>query len=501
MMVFFKERDHEQPSLSLILPHLYLGAETDVTLECLSSREISYVLSVSRCSPQPTFLPCSQYLRIPIDDSLRDDLLAWIPEALKFIDGAINSGHSVLVHCAAGISRSPALAVAYIMYHLGMDLDHAYRFVKERRPTISPNFNFLGQLQHFQGTLIQKTSSGNNIVLPVKYLDTCPQPTTKNYNSPVPLSASQSMSFQNNHVIKGCTEPERVNTEHSYYAVEEEEQRSHSNATLNCPETAQQKQWHPAHPTLSLSSHLRTLALTHNQNQKEVQTTCKDSAPVLFAPAHPMSTSTQLQTTSSFTSLSEKRKSLTLSLSPVTSAYPASNQKLPKSSNNCNGQARSTNTTSMVHRRETVTPGGVKTHRHLSAAHSDLETRKANSQNKAKGRIDGRVQGNKAFGCAYRGEEEPCKVQKQGRDHISGKALDRCSAVKSQHNVVATQQVAPETKLTTSGVEAEESYREHEILLSPVNLTVNKLLGWGERILLGLFLAPRIKMGQTALPH
>lgn len=115
------------------------------------------MLSVSRCSPQPTFLPNSQYLRIPIDDSLRDDLLPWIPQALRFIgkyivlqlrlaelvhalhllcltlvlclvlDGAMSLGCSVLVHCAAGISRSPALAVAYIMYRLGMDLDHAYR--------------------------------------------------------------------------------------------------------------------------------------------------------------------------------------------------------------------------------------------------------------------------------------------------------------------------------------------------------------------------------------
>lgn len=34
----------------------------------------------------------------------------------------------MLVHCAAGISRSPALAVAYIMYSLEMDLDHAYRY-------------------------------------------------------------------------------------------------------------------------------------------------------------------------------------------------------------------------------------------------------------------------------------------------------------------------------------------------------------------------------------
>lgn len=43
------------------------------------------------------------------------------------LDGAMSAGCSVLVHCAAGISRSPALAVAYVMYSLKMDLDHAYR--------------------------------------------------------------------------------------------------------------------------------------------------------------------------------------------------------------------------------------------------------------------------------------------------------------------------------------------------------------------------------------
>ncbi|XP_055079587.1 dual specificity protein phosphatase 8 [Periophthalmus magnuspinnatus] len=152
-MVWFGGTELERPPLTAILPRLYLGAESDVTQECLASLDISYVLNVSRVSPQPSFLPFSRFLRVPIDDSLSDDLLPWIPQALTFIDTALSSGASVLVHCAAGISRSPALTVAYIMHRLGLDLDHAYRFVKERRPSISPNLNFLGQLQHFQSTL------------------------------------------------------------------------------------------------------------------------------------------------------------------------------------------------------------------------------------------------------------------------------------------------------------------------------------------------------------
>jgi len=53
----------------------------------------------------------------------------------------------------AGISRSPALAVAYIMRHLNLSADDAYRYIKARRSHISPNFNFLGQLYEYERSL------------------------------------------------------------------------------------------------------------------------------------------------------------------------------------------------------------------------------------------------------------------------------------------------------------------------------------------------------------
>jgi hypothetical protein len=53
----------------------------------------------------------------------------------------------------AGISRSPALAVAYIMRHLNLTADDAYRYIKARRSHISPNFNFLGQLYEYERSL------------------------------------------------------------------------------------------------------------------------------------------------------------------------------------------------------------------------------------------------------------------------------------------------------------------------------------------------------------
>lgn len=45
------------------------------------------------------------------------------------LDKVREANGCVLVHCLAGVSRSPTLAIAYIMHSLGMSMDEAYRFV------------------------------------------------------------------------------------------------------------------------------------------------------------------------------------------------------------------------------------------------------------------------------------------------------------------------------------------------------------------------------------
>ena len=57
------------------------------------------------------------------------------------------------MHCQAGVSRSPTIVIAYLMKHRHLTMLDAYEALKSRRPVISPNLNFMGQLLEWESLL------------------------------------------------------------------------------------------------------------------------------------------------------------------------------------------------------------------------------------------------------------------------------------------------------------------------------------------------------------
>ncbi|VDP65786.1 unnamed protein product [Echinostoma caproni] len=158
--LFPNEEDQRTPKdvfrikASRILPFLYLGNEIDCSSEqFLDSCRIRSVLNVTTKVP---FLDETRYrcCRLPAVDIQTQDLRPLFTSAFEFIEQSREAGDSVLVHCQAGVSRSPAFVIAYLMAHSGLSLREAYRWVKSKRSVISPNFAFLGQLCDFEADLV-----------------------------------------------------------------------------------------------------------------------------------------------------------------------------------------------------------------------------------------------------------------------------------------------------------------------------------------------------------
>ncbi|MCO5574740.1 hypothetical protein L7F22_028530 [Adiantum nelumboides] len=75
-----------------------------------------------------------QYMRSPARDFDPSSLRSELPKAVCLLDGAISQGKTVYVHCTAGLGRAPGVAITYLFWFNGMNLDGAYNFLTSKRP-------------------------------------------------------------------------------------------------------------------------------------------------------------------------------------------------------------------------------------------------------------------------------------------------------------------------------------------------------------------------------
>ena len=66
------------------------------------------------------------------------------------LDEARKNEGKVLVHCQAGISRSPTIVIAYLMKTKNLNQIEAYSEVHKIRPIIDPNMSFRCQLVEYE---------------------------------------------------------------------------------------------------------------------------------------------------------------------------------------------------------------------------------------------------------------------------------------------------------------------------------------------------------------
>ena len=82
-------------------------------------------------------------VRHAIRDFDSADLYARLPSAVSALNGLIDSGHSVYLHCTAGVNRSPTVAIAWLVTHRGHSLEEAVEHFLSIRRVAVPDLGVL----------------------------------------------------------------------------------------------------------------------------------------------------------------------------------------------------------------------------------------------------------------------------------------------------------------------------------------------------------------------
>ena len=90
---------------------------------------------------------------VDLEDAEDEELLPELPKCCDFIHAARTADQTVFVHCTAGVSRSAAVVVAYIVAAARWTVDDALAALKRARPWVRPNRGFMRQLREWEAAV------------------------------------------------------------------------------------------------------------------------------------------------------------------------------------------------------------------------------------------------------------------------------------------------------------------------------------------------------------
>ncbi|GAB6021727.1 hypothetical protein CHUAL_004305 [Chamberlinius hualienensis] len=151
-----------------IIPGLFLGpysAAVKSKRDNLLERHISHIVCIrdelEAHFIRPNFPGTFRYLVLDIADTLSENIIQHFTKVKDFLDECLSSGGNALVHGNAGISRSSALVIAYIMERLRLSYREAFFKVQQKRFCINPNERFSQQLKEWEPIYRAKFCTGN----------------------------------------------------------------------------------------------------------------------------------------------------------------------------------------------------------------------------------------------------------------------------------------------------------------------------------------------------
>lgn len=121
-----------------VYPGIWIGSYSSVVDENLMNNEIDVVLNMAIECDYTLKTPKTQLVKIGIEDGCLTNVGVF-GKAAEVIHGAKAEGKTILVHCAAGVSRSATAVLSYLMIYEGMGWSNALACVQQGRPCVNPH--------------------------------------------------------------------------------------------------------------------------------------------------------------------------------------------------------------------------------------------------------------------------------------------------------------------------------------------------------------------------
>lgn len=148
-----------------IMPQIFVGNVCDAqNLDRLKQFHITHILNSTPDLPL-YWENQYKYKRIDVLDLPSQNIRQYFDQATDFIEQALkNKENNVLIHCSAGISRSPTLVLAYMIKKHRLTFEEAFEKMRKLRPIVDPNVSFILQLREWEKSFQTSTESSEEHV-------------------------------------------------------------------------------------------------------------------------------------------------------------------------------------------------------------------------------------------------------------------------------------------------------------------------------------------------
>lgn len=147
-----------------IIPNVWLGNLKAAHDEAfLRNAGIQVVFNATKDAP---FHPSiRRRYRVPVDDNLQEaeirNMELWSYEIVYKLLKEYKEGRPILIHCHAGMQRSPAIVAMFLMTLFRMSADQSKAYIRNKRPiAFLPQPNFEKAIRGFERSLTKNLMEG-----------------------------------------------------------------------------------------------------------------------------------------------------------------------------------------------------------------------------------------------------------------------------------------------------------------------------------------------------